>query len=177
LRANRNSSKYFRFKVKREQNSAVSVHAVNTTEKTLYVTFPTVTERHSQASQVMGRLVIAVADRPTHTHGSRKPKGEHVAHEPEACTLATLQRCPTRAHNPDACSPRLQESMASSSNPSVPDEMDQLVKRKKYRRNTLGFWSKECRKYESKYFRFRTKRVGWAKSQPAIPRSTCARPT
>ena len=87
LRANRNSSKYFRFKVKREQISAVSVHAVNTTEKTLYVTFPTVTERHSQASQVMGRSVIAVADRPTHTHGSRKPKGEHVAHEPEACTL------------------------------------------------------------------------------------------
>jgi hypothetical protein len=56
--------------------------------------------------------------------------------------------------------------MASSSNPSVPDEMDQLVKRKKYRRNTLGFWSKEWRKYESKYFRFRIKRVGWANSQP-----------
>ena len=36
LRANRNSSKYFRFKVK-EQFSAVSVHAVNTTEKKRYM--------------------------------------------------------------------------------------------------------------------------------------------
>jgi hypothetical protein len=141
LRANRNSSKYFRFKVK-EQFSAVSVHAVNTTEKTtLYVLLflPTVTERHSQASQVMGRSVIAVADRPTHTHGSRKPKGEHVAHEPEACTLllpcSIAPRAPTTlmlAH--PGC-----RNHWHLANPSVPDEMDQLVKRKKYRRNTLGF--------------------------------------
>ena len=48
LRANRNSSKYFRFKVK-EQFSAVSVHAVNTTEKKNVICYFSYGHRASQS--------------------------------------------------------------------------------------------------------------------------------